>query len=64
MAPILYGNLARLSANSSFLWSLLQPAEKIKKEVKRESKLELTLGDQLLQLYNVVSGAEGGGDDE
>ena len=27
MAPILYGNLARLSAKRSFLWSLLQPGE-------------------------------------
>ena len=32
--------------------------------VRGKSTLEPTLGHRFLQLHNVVSGAEGGGDDE
>ena len=32
--------------------------------MKKRGNIKPTLGDQLLQLHNVVGGAEGGGDDE
>ena len=65
MAPILYGSLARLSANNSFLWSLLQPGNKWDEESLQEKwSLMLTLSDKLLQLDDVVRGAERGGHDE
>ena len=32
--------------------------------MKKKGNEDPTLGDELLQLHNVVSGAEGGGDDE